>query len=264
MAQKQASSRPRVPRARLEDESTGEGFDRSDAETHGRLRALASAGDERKNHEGTPGTTGIVSASGGTSSQPDRRVTGPEQIRRGDTPETTRKEAPAHRLRVRAQFQRGRRRSGREPRSANRGSTPRGTLPLGVRCHATTPKARRGGLRFLTKAPRYHSDQNARHGHSQRVWTSSLRVASSPPHGSPGGRRVANRAPLGSDPYRGFGGAGAAEDPREVGRDFDKWRPARPVNANGQTWTSPVRWANGSRRSTTNRNVATREKRSEE
>ena len=84
-----------------EGESTGEGFEDCDAETHGRLRALAAAGDERKSHGGAPGTKGIVSASGGTS--PDRRVTGPANLPR-DTSEATRKQAPAHPVRVRAPF----------------------------------------------------------------------------------------------------------------------------------------------------------------
>ena len=54
--------------------------------------------------------------------------------------------------------------------------------------------------------------------------------------------RVVKRAALGSDPYRGFGGAGAAENPREVGRDFDKWRLD---HLNGRT--CPIRRARGSR-----------------
>ena len=45
----------------------------------------------------------VRSASGGTSSRPDRRVTGPKRIRRDNTPETTRKQAPVHPVGVRKQ-----------------------------------------------------------------------------------------------------------------------------------------------------------------
>ena len=116
---------------------------------HGRSRALAAAPDERKSQEGVPGTTGIC-----VGFWRNEQLTGPcpKRIRRGDTPETTRKQAPAHLVRVWAQFQqRGRRRSGRVPRSANRGSMPGCTLPLGIGCHAT---ALRHGVVADVSSPR--------------------------------------------------------------------------------------------------------------
>ena len=82
---------------------------------------------------GAPGTTGIVPSFGGTSSRPNSRITCSERSRGGDAPETAGIEAPAHPVGVRNQFQqRGLRRSGREPSSADRGSAPRGTLSLRV------------------------------------------------------------------------------------------------------------------------------------